>query len=109
MAAFPPRPGTRLEFYRLPLSPSPMPLLFPCQIDRPLPRRTERADARRLGVLIGDGALNYGTERIAELYYNWAAMPHLTLGLNYQYVVHPAYNRDRGPVSILGLRVHADF
>lgn len=62
-----------------------------------------------LGVLIGDGALNYGTERIAELYYNWAAMPHLTLGLNYQYVVHPAYNRDRGPVSILGLRVHADF
>nr|CCA79206.1 hypothetical protein, Carbohydrate-selective porin OprB domain [blood disease bacterium R229] len=142
MAAFPPRPGTRLEFYRLPLSPSPMPLLFPCQIARPLPRHTERADARRLryapaahndtvgvavvvnglsraarqyfaagglGVLIGDGALNYGTERIAKLYYNWAAMPHLTLGLNYQYVVHPAYNRDRGPVSILGLRVHADF
>lgn len=62
-----------------------------------------------LGVLIGDGALNYGTERIAELYYNWAAMRHLTLGLNYQYVVHPAYNRDRGPVSIVGLRVHADF
>lgn len=66
-------------------------------------------EAGGLGVLIGDGALNYGTERIAELYYNWAAMRHLTLGLNYQYVVHPAYNRDRGPVSIVGLRVHADF
>lgn len=59
-----------------------------------------------LGVLIGDGALNYGAERIAELYYNWA---HLTFGLNYQYVVPPAYNRDRGPVSIVGARVHADF
>lgn len=62
-----------------------------------------------MGVLIGDGALNYGTERIAELYYNWAAIKHLTLGLNYQYVVHPAYNRDRGPVSIVGARVHAEF
>ncbi len=62
-----------------------------------------------MGVLIGDGALNYGTERIAELYYNWAVVKHLTLGLNYQYVVHPAYNRDRGPVSIVGARIHAEF
>lgn len=62
-----------------------------------------------MGVLIGDGALNYGTERIAELYYNVAVIKHLTLGLNYQYVVHPAYNRDRGPVSIVGARIHADF
>ena len=66
-------------------------------------------EAGGLGVLIGDGALNYGTERIAELYYNWAVVPHVTLGLNYQYVVHPAYNRDRGPVSILGARIHAEF
>ncbi|MGM3276069.1 carbohydrate porin [Ralstonia sp. 24A2] len=62
-----------------------------------------------MGVLIGDGALNYGTERIAELYYNFAVIKHLTLGLNYQYVVHPAYNRDRGPVSIVGARIHAEF
>ena len=62
-----------------------------------------------MGVLIGDGALNYGTERIAELYYNLAVVKHLTLGLNYQYVVHPAYNRDRGPVSIVGARIHAEF
>lgn len=62
-----------------------------------------------MGVLIGDGALNYGTERIAELYYNVAVIKHLTLGLNYQYVVHPAYNRDRGPVSIGSVRIHAEF
>ena len=62
-----------------------------------------------LGVLIGDGALNYGTERIAEIYYTWAAMPHVTAGLDYQYIVHPAYNRDRGPVSVVAARLHLDF
>jgi len=66
-------------------------------------------EAGGMGVLIGDGALNYGTERIAEVYYNLAVVKHLTLGLNYQYVVHPAYNRDRGPVSIVGARIHAEF
>ena len=62
-----------------------------------------------LGVLIGDGALNYGTERIAEIYYTWAVMPHVTAGLDYQYIVHPAYNRDRGPVSVVAARLHLDF
>jgi len=62
-----------------------------------------------LGVLIGDGAMRYGTERIAEVYYNWAVFPHLSLSLNFQYVVHPAYNRDRGPVPIVGVRIHAGF
>jgi high affinity Mn2+ porin len=28
---------------------------------------------------------------------------------DYQFVVNPAYNRDRGPVSIFGLRLHAEF
>ena len=27
----------------------------------------------------------------------------------YQFVVNPAYNRDRGPVSIFGIRLHAEF
>jgi len=62
-----------------------------------------------LGVLVGDGALNYGTERIAEIYYNCAVMPHVTAGLDYQYIVHPAYNRDRGPVSVVAARIHLDF
>jgi high affinity Mn2+ porin len=28
---------------------------------------------------------------------------------DYQFVNHPAYNRDRGPVSILGARLHMQF
>lgn len=62
-----------------------------------------------LGILVGDGALRYGSERIAEVYYNCALMPHLAVSLDFQYVVHPGYNRDRGPVPIVGLRIHAGF
>ena len=61
-----------------------------------------------LGILIGDGRLNYGTEKILEVYYSAAVVDHLTLGLDYQYIDNPAYNRDRGPVSVFGLRVHAE-
>ena len=28
---------------------------------------------------------------------------------DYQFVVNPAYNRDRGPVSVGGIRVHSEF
>ena len=62
-----------------------------------------------LGLQIGDGRLNYGPERITELYYRWQAQRHLAVTFDLQYVVNPAYNRDRGPVSIAGLRLHAEF
>jgi high affinity Mn2+ porin len=28
---------------------------------------------------------------------------------DYQFVGNPAYNRDRGPVSVIGMRLHAQF
>jgi high affinity Mn2+ porin len=62
-----------------------------------------------LGILVGDGRLNYGVEKIAETYYSLSLDPHLKLTLNYQFVSEPAYNRDRGPVSIFGVRIHAEF
>lgn len=62
-----------------------------------------------IGILIGDGALNYGTERIVEVSYSARLTPHLAITLDYQHVTNPAYNRDRGPVSIYGFRAHADF
>jgi len=64
-----------------------------------------------LGILIGDGHLNYGPEKIIETYYSYSMneVDHLLLSLNYQHVVNPAYNRDRGPVNIFGLRVHKEF
>jgi len=63
-----------------------------------------------LGVLIGDGRLpNYGFEKIVETYYSRQIVEHLTIAADFQYVLDPAYNRDRGPVAIFALRVHAEF
>lgn len=62
-----------------------------------------------MGILIGDGGLNYGPEKIAELYYALKLGKELTLTANYQHVVNPAYNRDRGTIPLLGLRAHAEF
>lgn len=61
------------------------------------------------GLLIGDGRLNYATEKIAEVYYKWQVHQRLAVALNFQYIVNPAYNRDRGPVSVLALRTHIEF
>jgi len=63
-----------------------------------------------LGILIGDGRLpNAGQERIAETYYAVSITNRVTITADYQYVVNPAYNRDRGPVSIVGARLHGEF
>ena len=60
-----------------------------------------------LGVLIGDGQLpHYQTERIMETYYSLKAADFAHLSLDYQYVANPAYDRARGPVSVIGVRLH---
>jgi high affinity Mn2+ porin len=66
-------------------------------------------NAGGLGILIGDGQLPHpGPEQIIETYYSLPiASWHATF--DYQFVVNPAYNRDRGPVSVFGVRMHAQF
>jgi high affinity Mn2+ porin len=63
-----------------------------------------------LGVLVGDGRLPHpGAEQIIETYYSVAARTYAHLTFDYQWVKNPAYNTDRGPVSIFAIRVHAQF
>ena len=62
-----------------------------------------------LGILIGDGALNYRTERILETYYSYALLDTTWLTFDYQFIANPAYNADRGPVSVFSARLHAEF
>ena len=63
-----------------------------------------------LGILVGDGRLLHaGDEKIAEAYYNAALLDAFAVTLDYQFITNPAYNADRGPVSVLGLRLHTQF
>lgn len=61
------------------------------------------------GLLIGDGRLRYGQEKIVEAYYAFRWNDWSTVTLDYQFIANPAYNADRGPASILSLRAHAEF
>jgi high affinity Mn2+ porin len=61
------------------------------------------------GILAGDGALSYGWEEILETYYDFQIWQTMHGALDYQFVSNPAFNRDRGPVSILGARLHWEF
>jgi len=63
-----------------------------------------------LGILIGDGQLpNSAGEMIWESYYSVALAEGFAISADYQLVNHPAYNRDRGPVSVLAARAHLQF
>lgn len=61
-----------------------------------------------LGFILGDGALNYGLEKIFETYYTAHIWRGVSLAVDYQHVTNPGYNRDRGPASVVGFRVHIE-
>jgi high affinity Mn2+ porin len=61
------------------------------------------------GFIIGDGALNYAPETILEAYYLLAVTDAIVLTADYQFVANPAYNADRGPVSVISARAHVQF
>jgi high affinity Mn2+ porin len=72
--------------------------------------RERYLNAGGLGILVGDGRLPHpGPEEIIETYYDFAARSWAHVSLDYQWVKNPGYNTDRGPVSIVAVRVHAQF
>ena len=62
-----------------------------------------------LGILIGDGRLNYRPEQIVEAYYAMSLRRGIVLTFDYQFIQNPAYNADRGPISFFAARMHAEF
>jgi high affinity Mn2+ porin len=62
-----------------------------------------------LGFLLGDGNLRYAREDILEGYYNVHTWRGVYYALDAQYVTHPGYNQDRGPVLVESVRMHVDF
>jgi high affinity Mn2+ porin len=58
---------------------------------------------------IGDGKINQKPEQVVDIYYQWHVVKSAWLSFDYQHLVNPAYNADRGPVNIYGARVHFEF
>ncbi len=66
-------------------------------------------EAGGLGFQLGDGRLNYAPELVTELDHAATVTAAVSVGLDVQYVVNPGYNRDRGPITIYGVRLHVHF
>ena len=62
-----------------------------------------------LGILVGDGKLHYGLENVIETYYNLEVFKGVNVTLDYQLVVNPAYNQDRGPINVFMARFHFQY
>ena len=44
-----------------------------------------------------------------ETYYAISLYKESTLAFHYQFIANPAYNRDRGPVSVIAGRLHVQW
>ena len=61
-----------------------------------------------VGFELGDGRLRYRPETVLELYYLLRPLPWIALTADYQLIVDPGSNADRGPVSVVGVRLHLE-
>ena len=61
------------------------------------------------GFLLGDGRLRYGPEEIVEAYYRVQIGPYVEASPDVQRVANPGYNRDRGPATVLGVRLNLRY
>jgi high affinity Mn2+ porin len=58
---------------------------------------------------IGDGKINAAPESVFEIFYSLNLTSSSWFSGDYQRITNPAYNADRGPVDIFGMRFHAEF
>lgn len=62
------------------------------------------------GFMIGDGQLRYGPECALEIFYLMMLHDkHFYLTPDYQFILNPGYNQDRGPVHVFAVRLHTEF
>ena len=62
-----------------------------------------------LGFFIGDGRLNYRPETIVEAFYSLSVLKNARVSFDLQCIGNPAYNADRGPVTVVSARLHYGF
>jgi high affinity Mn2+ porin len=74
------------------------------------PDHRDYLGAGGLGFQLGDGKLSYANETAVELYYSFKPLSSgIWLSGDYQLILNPGYNSDRGPVNVFSLRVHVEL
>jgi high affinity Mn2+ porin len=58
------------------------------------------------GILNGDGNLTYSCEKALETCYDFPIGKTAHFTMDYPFVGDPAFNSDRGPVSVFAVRLH---
>ncbi len=66
-------------------------------------------EAGGIGMLLGDGQLDYGYEQVLEVYYMVQVNRYVQVSPDFQLVQNPGYNCDRGPVEVFALRVRVSY
>jgi high affinity Mn2+ porin len=62
-----------------------------------------------LGFMLGDGALHPSTEKVLDAFYRASLTSFAAVTLEVQRYWNPGFNQDRGPVTVYGMRLHAEF
>ncbi len=58
---------------------------------------------------IGDGFITPATEPALDVFYSFNIRKSMWLSGDYQHIVNPAFNSDRGPVNVFSTRIHVEF
>ncbi len=74
-----------------------------------LPEHQQYLALGGVGIMLGDGSLTYGSERIVETFYTAHLWRGFSMSYDFQHVTNPGYNQARGPVSVSAVRFHTDF
>lgn len=62
-----------------------------------------------LGFMLGDGALHASAEEVLDVFYSASLSSFAAVTLEAEHYWSPGFNRDRGPLTVYGLRLHANF
>lgn len=58
---------------------------------------------------VGDGKIRYSPEQVVDIFYKVNLISSAWASVDYQHIANPAFNADRGPVDIYGVRAHFEF
>ena len=73
--------------------------------------RLRYLEAGGVSFFIGDGYRNFRSapEQILETFYSINFAKNNWITLDWQFLQNPAYNAERGPVNVFGIRYHGEF